>query len=80
MENNKVMTTIALKKYLISKINLLEDDLVLEKLKEIVKKNETVYNLSDYQIEKVAKSRKQFENGEFLTEEEMEKKVEEWLK
>jgi len=80
VENNKVMTTIALKKYLISKINLLEDDLVLEKLKEIVKKNETVYNLSDYQIEKVAKSRKQFENGEFLTEEEMEKKVEEWLK
>jgi len=80
VENSKVMTTIALKKYLISKINLLEDDLVLEKLKEIVKKNETVYNLSDYQIEKVAKSRKQFENGEFLTEEEMEKKVEEWLK
>ena len=28
------MTTIALRKYLVSKINLLEDDLILEKIKK----------------------------------------------
>jgi hypothetical protein len=74
------MTTIALKKYLVSKINLLEDDAVLKQLKKIVQNNEKVYQLSDYQLEKVAISRRQFENGEFYTEEEMDKKVEEWLK
>jgi hypothetical protein len=74
------MTTIALKKYLVSKINLLEDDTVLKQLTKIVQNNEKVYQLSDYQIEKVAKSREQFEKGEFLTQDEMDKKVEEWLK
>ncbi len=38
-----------------------------------------VYQLSDYQLERLAKSRKQFEDGDFLTQEEMDKKVEEWL-
>lgn len=74
------MTTIALKKYLVTKINLLEDDAVLKQLKKIVQNNEKVYQLSDYQIKKVAKSREQFKNGEFLSQEEMDKKVEEWLK
>ena len=32
------MTTIALRKYLVSKINLLEDDLILEKIKKIIEK------------------------------------------
>lgn len=38
-----------------------------------------VYHLSDFQLEKLAKSRKQIEDGDFLTQEEMDKKVEEWL-
>ena len=80
MLKKKVMTTIALKKYLVSKINTLEDDAVLNQLKKIVQNNEKVYKLSDYHLEKVAISRKQFENGEFITEEEMDKKVAEWLK
>lgn len=74
------MTTIALKKYLLSKINLLEDVAVLNQLKKVVQKNETIYQLSDYQIAKVAKSRKQFENGAFLSQEQMDEKVAEWLK
>lgn len=73
------MKAIALKKYLVSKINLIDDDSVLDKIKEIVDKKETVYMLSDYQLEKLAKSRKQIEEGNFLTQDEMDKKVEEWL-
>ncbi len=74
------MTAIALKKYLVSRINLIDDDSVLDKIKKIVdKKEEKVYVLSDFQLQKLAKSREQFANGDFLTEEEMDKKVEEWL-
>ncbi len=74
------MTTVALRKYLVSKINLLEDDAVLDELKKIVDKNEKVYVLSEYQLEKIAISRKQIEEGNFLTQEEMDRKVEEWAK
>jgi hypothetical protein len=73
------MTTIALKKYLISKINLLEDDDVLSEIKEIVDKNEIVYQLSDYHLNRIEESRVQFENGEFYTQEEVNLQVEKWL-
>ena len=74
------MTAIALKKYLVSRINLIDDDSVLDKIKKIVDKKESkVYVLSDYQLEKLAESRKQIEDGDFLTQDEMDKKVEEWL-
>ena len=73
------MTAIALKKYLVSRINLIDDDSVLDKIKKIVEKEEKVYVLSDYQLDKLAKSRKQIEDGHFLTQDEMDKKVEEWL-
>ena len=79
MENNSVMTTIALKKYLISKINLLEDDDVLSEIKEIVDKNEIVYQLSDYHLNRIEESRAQFKNGEFYTQEEVDLQVEKWL-
>jgi hypothetical protein len=79
VENNSVMTTIALKKYLISKINLLEDDNVLSEIKEIVDKNEIVYQLSDYHVNRIEESRAQFKNGEFYTQEEVDLQVEKWL-
>ncbi|POY39570.1 hypothetical protein C3L50_10405 [Flavobacterium alvei] len=73
------MKAIALKKYLVSKINLIDDDSILDEIKEIVDKKETVYVLSNYHLEKLAKSRQQIEEGDFLTQDEMDKKVEEWL-
>ena len=73
------MTTIALRKYLVSKINLLEDDLILEKIKKIIEKKEKVYELSEEQLKKLAQSREQFANGELYTQEEVDLKIEEWL-
>ncbi len=73
------MKAIALKKYLVSRINLIDDDSVLDKIKKIVEKEEKIYILSDYQLDKLAKSRKQIEDGDFLTQDEMDKKVEKWL-
>lgn len=74
------MTTVALRKYLVSKINLLEDDAVLDEIKKIVDKTEKVYVLSDYQLALVNEAREQIKNGEFITQEEMAKKVEEWAR
>ena len=39
-----------------------------------------VYHLSDFQLERLAKSRKQFDNGDFFTQEEVDLVVEKWLK
>lgn len=72
------MTTIALRKYLVSKINHIEDDSVLVKIKEIVEKNEPVYELSAYQLQLVNEAREEYKNGNFSTQEEMTIKVEEW--
>ena len=62
------MTAIALKKYLVAKINLIDDDSVLDKIKKIVDEKESkVYVLSNYHLEKLSKSRKQFEDGDFYS-------------
>jgi len=73
------MTAIALKKYLVSKINLIDDDLVLEKIKKVVDKNEKVYVLSEAQLKSIEISEQQILRGECFDEEEMDKKFEEWL-
>lgn len=73
------MTTITLKNYLVSKISKIEDDSILVKIKTIIDQNDEIYILSDSQIQKIENSRKQIEDGNFLTQEEMDKKVEEWL-
>jgi len=74
------MTTIALKKYLITKINLIDDDSVLKQLKEIIQNNEKGYQLSDYDLKRLEESRKQFSEGNFYIQEEVELIVEKWLK
>jgi hypothetical protein len=73
------MTSVALKKYLYSKINLIDDDLVLEKIKKVVAKNEKVYVLSEAQLKNIEISEQQILRGECIDEEEMDKKFEEWL-
>ena len=74
------MTTITLKKYLISKINLLEDDSILGELKRIVDKNETVYIVSEDQLNMLKEANEQMKNGDFVTQEELDLKIEQWMK
>jgi hypothetical protein len=73
------MTEIALKKYLVSKINLIDDDSVLDKIKKIVEKEEKVYVLSEAQLKSIEISRQQIANGEFYTQEEVDQMMESWL-
>jgi len=74
------MKTIALKKYLISRINLLDDDSVLDEIKKILDTTEKVYELSAYQINLVNEAREDIKNGNFITQEEMNLKVATWAK
>lgn len=74
------MTTIALKKYLISRINLIDDDTVLDEIKKILDTTEKVYELSPYQINLVNEAREDIKNGNFITQEEMNLKVATWAK
>jgi hypothetical protein len=73
------MATLELKKYLVSKINLIEDDSVLDKIKAIVDKQESVYVLSDYHLEKLKIAEKQFLERDYIDQDEMDKKFEAWL-
>ena len=74
------MTAIALKKYLVSKINRIDDDSVLNKIKKIVEKEEKVYVLSDAQLKSIEISEKQILNGAYFDQDQMDRKFEEWLK
>lgn len=75
------MTAIALKKYLVSRINLIDDDTVLNKIKKIVDKNEEyIYVLSDAQLKSIEISEKQLLNGDYFDEKQMDVKFEQWLK
>jgi hypothetical protein len=74
------MTVAALQKRVKKNISWVEDKLVLEKINQLIDETSKVYVLSDYQVKRVEESRKQIERGEFYTQEEMDIKVEEWLK
>ena len=73
------MTAVALKKYLFSKINLIDDDLVLEKIRKVVDKNEKIYMLSEAQLKSIEISEQEILRRECFDEEEMDKKFKEWL-
>ena len=76
------MSTIELRKLLIEKIQLTDDDKLLEeasRLLEVDIEESDVYILNDKQKEAIAESRKQIINGAYLTDEESNKEIDEWL-
>lgn len=76
------MTRVELKKKLINRIHSLENQLLLEEMCRIVGipiEEEDVYYLSEEQLRAVEEAEKQYERGEYLTEEEANKEIDEWL-
>ncbi len=72
-----------LKQQLIDKIQLTTDKVKLEeiyRLLEIEFDEQEVYKLSDEQKSAIEESQQQIKNGEFLSDEQANKDVEEWLK
>lgn len=71
------MTTLERKRKLKLQIDL-SSEATLDKIEKILKKEKI--ELPQFIIDDIEKSREQYKNGEFLTEEEAEKDFEEWLK
>lgn len=70
------MTTLERKIRLKLQIDFFNES-TLEKIEKLIEK-ETI-ELPQFVIDDIAKAKKQYENGEYLTEEEAEKDFEEWL-
>lgn len=76
------MSTAEMKQHVIDKIQLLEDDSVLQEIENLLAfyDDDEVFILSDEQMSSVKQGLKDFEEGNFLTNEEANKEIEEWLK
>ncbi|MEO7315499.1 MAG: hypothetical protein ABIW47_09950 [Ginsengibacter sp.] len=76
------MSTIELRKLLIEKIQLTNDEKLLEeasRLLDVDIEEPDVYILNDQQKEAIAEGQQQIINGDYLTEEESNKEIDEWL-
>ena len=76
------MSTLELRRLLIEKIQVIDDDKLLEEAYRLLGDDlgeSDVYVLSDKQKEAINQSRNQIKEGQFLTEEESKKEIDEWL-
>ena len=76
------MNTSAIKEKLIKEIRQTNDLQLLQAVLRILslKTEEEVYQLNEAQLSAIEEARAQFKRGEFLTNEEADKEIEEWLK
>lgn len=76
------MSTIELRKRLIDKIQKTDDDMLLEeayRLLEMEVDELDIYSLSNSQKEAIELSRQQIKEGKYLTDEQANKEIDEWL-
>ncbi len=76
------MSTTELRKLLIEKIQLTDYNRLLEeasRLLDVEIEEPDVYILNDKQKEAIAEGKKQIINGEYLTDEQSNKEIDEWL-
>jgi hypothetical protein len=76
------MTRVELKKKLKNRIDAIENDLLLEEMLRLAGLNDCendIYHLSDEQLNAVEEAEQQFGRGEFISGEEADKMIREWL-
>ena len=76
------MTTVELKKRLIKRINRIKDELLLQEMSRLagVEVEESdVYFFTEEESRAIEEAREAYARGEFLTDEEANKEVDEWL-
>jgi hypothetical protein len=75
------MSTLEIRNKLIENIFLIEDKSFLEALKTIVdtKLASNSYELSDFQTDRIIKGRDQLMNGNTISNDNVQKKVDKWL-
>ena len=77
------MSTIELRKRLFEKIQLTEDENLLEEASRLLEVNldeNSIYILSDKQEQAIKEASKQIVEGSFLSNEDANKEIDEWLK
>ncbi len=76
------MTVFELKKRLIGRINRTDNNELLEEMYRLIENEEadfTVYKLSDQQRSAIEEAQEQYKNRKFLTNEQADKEIDEWL-
>jgi hypothetical protein len=77
------MSTVELRKRLIEKIQKTQDDRILEEAFRLLEletmEDIEVYRLNYDQKKAISEAREQIGNGQFLTEEQANKEIDEWL-
>jgi hypothetical protein len=76
------MTTLELKKKLIKRINNIEDELLLQEVSRLIDTGDDesdIYYFTKEESDAVEEARKQYERGEYLSNEEANKLFDEWL-
>lgn len=76
------MTALELKKRLIKKINQTHNNEILEEMFRLIANEETdesIYELSEAQINAIEEAQLQFKNGQFISDEQADNEIEEWL-
>ena len=77
------MTSVELKKQLIEKIQKTENNIILEevfRLLELESNEIEIYKLNEEQKSAIAEARQQIRNGRFLTDDQANQEIDEWLK
>lgn len=77
------MSTVELRKRLIEKIQKTQDNRLLEEAFRLLDLETTedieIYRLTEEQKKAIGEAREQVKNGQFLTEEQANKEIDEWL-
>ena len=75
------MDTIELRHMINEKISLIDDKSFLVAIKTILdsKVSSSIYQLSDFQIERIALGREQLSNGQVISNEDLQSEIEQWL-
>jgi len=75
------MTQAQLKNKIISKINSIEDEDILNTVYEIIDNatNEKIYHLSPEQINVINEAREEYKRGEYSSNEDVNDEIEKWL-
>lgn len=75
------MTTLELKKVLMHRIAEINDKSFLSAINTIIetKSNSTIYKTTPEQRKRIMEGKAQIEKGEFFTNEQVEKEIDQWL-
>ena len=75
------MTTVELKNILIHQIAGINDKSFLNAIKTIIetKSESTIYKTTSEQQKRIKEGREQIDNGEFFTNDQVEKEIDKWL-